>query len=143
MSVSALRYAQRNHVCDSSVVAGGLEDAAEAVLRVNGGKLERIRNLDAYLFRAFARKIKRHVARESKLVHRPDSSLQNRRCGQMPYLPVGRAILPAAGFQPAFSVVHTNKSRLKRRLQPRLAAPRFVRHSIRNYLDDVLAMQLS
>jgi hypothetical protein len=68
MSVSALRYAQRNHVCDSSVVAGGLEDAAEAVLRVNSGKLERIRNLDAYLFRAFARKIKRHVARESKLV---------------------------------------------------------------------------
>jgi hypothetical protein len=27
---------------------------------------------------------------------------------------------------------------LKRRLQPRLAAPRFVHHSIRNYLDDVL-----
>jgi hypothetical protein len=68
MSVSALRYAQRNYVRDSSVVAGSLEDAAEAVLRVNRGKLERVRNLDAYLLRAFARKIKRHVARESKLV---------------------------------------------------------------------------
>jgi DNA-directed RNA polymerase specialized sigma24 family protein len=68
MSVSALRYAERYYVRDPSVVAGSLEDAAEAMLRVNRGNLERVRNLDAYLLRAFTRKIKRHVAREIKLV---------------------------------------------------------------------------
>src|SRR5579862_9458631 len=67
MWIAALRYAERRHVRDSSVVAEKLEDAAEAVLRATRGKLEGVRNLDAYLFRAFARKIKRHVARE-KLV---------------------------------------------------------------------------
>jgi len=67
-SISALRYAERHYVGDSSLVAQSLEDAAESVLRANRGKLERVRNLDAYLLRAFTRKIKRHLARESKLV---------------------------------------------------------------------------
>jgi DNA-directed RNA polymerase specialized sigma24 family protein len=62
---SALRYAP---VRDPSVVAECLEDAGAAVLRANREKLEQIRNLDAYLLRAFARKITSHVARESRLV---------------------------------------------------------------------------
>jgi hypothetical protein len=64
---SALRYAQR-FVSDPSVVADCLEDAAAAVLRAKPEKLERVRNLDAYLLRAFAHRIARHVARESRLV---------------------------------------------------------------------------
>jgi DNA-directed RNA polymerase specialized sigma24 family protein len=65
--VSALRYAQRS-VRDPAVVADCLEDAAASVLRANRENLERIQNLDAYLLRAFAREIARHVARESRLV---------------------------------------------------------------------------
>ena len=45
-----------------------MEDAAASVLRANRENLERVRNLDAYLLRAFAREIARHVARESRLV---------------------------------------------------------------------------
>ena len=36
---------------------------------------------------------------------------------------VGRAFLPAAGFQPASLVAVVDKSRLKRRLQARIAYP--------------------
>src|SRR5260370_23214761 len=50
---SALRYAQRS-VRDPSVAAECLEDAAAAVLRANREKLDGVRNLDAYLLRAFA-----------------------------------------------------------------------------------------
>src|SRR5437867_171864 len=66
LSVSALRYTR--YVRDPSVVAECLEAAAGSVLKACRGKLERVQNLDAYLLRAFAHKIGRHIASERKLV---------------------------------------------------------------------------
>jgi DNA-directed RNA polymerase specialized sigma24 family protein len=63
----AVRYAKA-HLRDPAAAENCVEEVAQAVERALEPGFERIKNLDAYLFKALVRRIGKHAARESKLV---------------------------------------------------------------------------